>query len=156
MGLLDNKSPKSMSIEDCVKEDRISSELWAWSEGIEKWGKRVFIVILIVGLISAIVEGWLGASVTANTSVTAKMHGTTLNDVFGSVGAFLGAFFLQAIQYGFYALIEYFVYHLSSILVGALAGIYDNTRKTSLLTEYKIRKEESSSASVPNTNPEKQ
>ncbi len=147
MGLLDNKSPKSMSIEDCVKEDRISSELWAWSEGIEKWGKRVFIVILIYGLIASIVEGCLGASVTAD------MYDKTFID---AVGAFLGAFLLQAIQYGFYALIEYFTYHFASILVGALAGIYDNTRKTSLLTEYKIRKEESDSASVPTANPEKQ
>lgn len=143
MGLLDNKSPKSMSVEDCVKEDHISSELWTWSERIEKWGKILFYAILIFGLIISIVESWQGAKALA-------VHDEV------DMGFFFQAFLVEAITYVFYAFIEYVAYHTLSILIGALAGIYENTRKTALLTEYKIRKDESRPVGVTPANSEKQ
>lgn len=141
MALLDDRSPKS--IEDCVKEDSISSQLWAWSERIEKWGKFLFYAILIFGLIVSIVESWQGATDLA-------FHDEV------DIGLFFKLFFIEAIAYAFYAFIEYLAYQTLSVLIGALAGIYENTRKTALLTELRMRNEKSSSGSAPTANPGKQ
>lgn len=41
-------------MEDCIKPDSVSSSLWGWCEWLEKWGKILFWVLIIGGLILSI------------------------------------------------------------------------------------------------------
>ncbi|HNX13751.1 MAG TPA: zinc ribbon domain-containing protein [Oscillospiraceae bacterium] len=114
------------TIDDCVKPDKLTQNLVFWSERLEKWGKILFWIIIIFGIIKSIVDSFV-------------VVGT---DYFGDPKTEFQVLvlFTGLITYGMAAFIEYLIYHALSLLIGALGSIVKHTRATALLTEFEIRK----------------
>lgn len=106
------------TIDECLQIDSVSKELWYWAEWFEKWGKAVFVLMIIGGLISSVII-------------------SNMDDDFN-----LSVFIINLSKNALYAFIEYVAYHTLSVLTGAVATITQNTRVTAKLAEYRTRKEE--------------
>lgn len=115
---------QAKSIEECVKMDSVSEELWNWSANCEHLGKILFFGLIIWGIISSVV-----ASI-----------------IFDEYGDFekwnVMIFVTNIIRYGLYAYLEYLIYHTVALLLASWASITQNTRITARIAEYKARKAE--------------
>lgn len=132
------------SLEECSKKDSIANNLWSYTLNIEKWGKILFFLVLIFGLISSIAESWQAAQ-----QIGINYWGTEETEI--DWGIFFSGFFFSMLLYIWYAIIEYFVYHVVALLLGALAGIYQNTRQTAKIAEYQARIAGGSKVEEPKT-----
>ena len=112
------KKREKNQIDECLQIDSVSKELWYWAEWFEKWGKAVFVLMIIGGLISSVII-------------------SNMDDDFN-----LSVFIINLSKNALYAFIEYVAYHTLSVLTGAVATITQNTRVTAKLAEYRTRKEE--------------
>ena len=119
------KYKEARSIDECVKMDAVSEELWYWSANTERWGKILFYGFIIWGIISSII-----------VSLVFDEFGTEVKGWNGLL------FFSNLIEYALYAFIEYVTYHAIALLLASLATITQNTRVTAKLEEYKARKAE--------------
>jgi len=95
--------------DDCIKTDKVSSELWTLAEIIESWGKIIFIVLTVIGIILTI-------------TVTA-----TVADVIGESLAF-PAFLISIVIFELPAFFEYCIYHILALYTGANASVVQNTK----------------------------
>ena len=114
------KVPKSVS--SCLEQDNLSQALWQWAQNLENWGRIVCLILVIIGGIMTIYTGT-----------------STYDDLqYADNGGFLAfiAFVLAALQWGFYAFLEYCLYHALSLLLGALASIVQSNKITSDLAVY--------------------
>lgn len=112
-----------ISLEDSVKTDAVIRNLWSWSSSIESLGKFLFWAIIIIGVITAVTSSFYEVSSVYNYRTETKFD--------------WGMFFLQLVDTALYAFIEYCVYHVVALLIGALASITQNTRATARILEYK-------------------
>ena len=109
------------SIDDCVEIDVVSKELWEWAASTERWGKVLFIGLIIWGIISSIT-------------------GSFIYDEYAEIDGWnVLLFFTNIVQYAIYAYLEYIVYHAIALLLASLATITQNTRVTAKIAEYKVR-----------------
>ncbi len=95
--------------EDCIKSDKVSSELWTLAELIEVWGKIIFIVLAIVGIILTITITF------------------TVADTIDDALAF-PAFLISIVIFGLPAFLEYCIYHILALYTGANASVVQNTK----------------------------
>lgn len=111
------------SVDDCIKPDLVSTNLWEWCEWIEKWGKILFWVLLIGGLVlsisGSIVEKQVVVKEATRWSEAEKEIRTTFD---------FERFIPLLLDTILYAFLEYCVYHVIALLIGALASVVQNTR----------------------------
>lgn len=103
-GNLKKKIPKK--IDNILKADNVTSNLWIWSQRLETFGKILFALILIFGFIFAIIAA--DGKKDFDTEI----------------------FFTLLLETGLYAFIEYCAYHVLALLIGALASIVQHTKIT--------------------------
>lgn len=110
------------SVSECLKQDKLSQALWQWAQNLENYGRIILIVLVICGCIITI---WTGMS---------TYSGLRYDDSRG-MATFL-AVAVTALQWAFFAFLEYCVYHALSLLMGALASIVQSNKITSDLALY--------------------
>lgn len=120
------KVPKTLN--DCIKPDGVSSNLWIWAERLEKWGSSLFVLIIIFGIIN-----------TISTGVTTYQEIDILGDEDAATRATVFAVSTSLFTYALYACLEYFAYHAIALLIGALASIVQNTNVSANLALYSIK-----------------
>lgn len=102
------------SANNCLNEDSVSSNLWAWAGRIETIGKIFFFLIIGFGIYSSIQS--------ANQEVLINYYPYTKKDF--NVELFIG----NILRYVWYAVIELVSFHTGALLVGTAANISHNTR----------------------------
>ncbi len=90
---------------------------------LETLGKILFVAIIVIGVITAITSSFY-----EDISIYSYRTETKFD---------WGMFFLQLMDTALTAFIEYCVYHVVALLIGALASITQNTRATARILEYK-------------------
>ena len=109
------------SLKECYESDTLSQTLWKWSDWLKIWGRRVFLLLIVVGA------------------------AFTLSDVIDPVG-FYGSPFLVLIRnilgWGLYAFLEFCAYNILSFLLSALASVVENTKITANVALYNAAKKE--------------
>jgi len=125
------KIPKN--IEECIKQDLVSKNLWEWCKKLEKWGKILFWVLIIGGLFLSINSSIIEEEIIVSSWVgeTTEIRETFSFEIFIPL-------FLNSILYAF---IEYWIYHIITILIGALASIVQNTTINSNIALYNAAKD---------------
>lgn len=134
------------SIDDCLKPDGITNNLWIWAERLERFGKILFWFIIIFGFIVAIPTSTV-------VEETVNVFDRVVSETKFSVVLFL----TNLGQTALYAFIEYCAYHMLALLISALANITQNTKTTAKLTEYMARKTtkvEAEEDNADNTSPD--
>jgi len=116
LGNQEKKIPKNM--DDCIKPDYVSTNLWCWCEWIEKWGKIVFWVLIVAEII---------------LSLEASIEHKKID---------IEIFIPSLLEAALYAFLEYCAYHVLALLVGALASIVQNTKITANISLYTSAKNE--------------
>lgn len=124
------------TFKDCYKTDSISNDLWHWCENLERWGKILFILIIVGGLILAITDSITEKEVVIREATSWRDAETEIKKSFDT-----NAFIYVALETTFYAIIEYIMYHIIALLIGALATIVQSTRITANVALYKFATE---------------
>ena len=108
-GMFSEKNTKQIpkTLDDCIRENTVVSELRVWVERIEKWGIILLTILIIVGVVSTIIEAVSVAEINEDM-------------VFPTIVSSL-------ITWGFYAAIEYFAFQFFALLISALATITQHT-----------------------------
>ena len=133
-GNTEKRIPKNM--EECIKPDSVSSNLWVWCERLEVLGKVLFWIIIVLGLFTAITTAISTDEIVSGSYYKYTERKTSFDIV---------VFITLIIEVLIYAFIEYCVYHVLALLIGALASIVQNTKVTANLALYNsIEKEEDS------------
>ena len=104
-GKSEKQIPKTLS--ECTSPDATASNLHYWSEKLENWGQILFVILIIIGIISTIVD-------------TVNMADIDEDMAFATC-------ITSAITWALYAFIEYCAYHVLALLISALASITQNT-----------------------------
>lgn len=124
-----SKIPNSLS--ECIEKDKYAEELLEWSKRIKKFGKVLFIILIILGIISSIVG--------CRVEVPYEAY-------YGEIGYKLEAnpslFISSIVIWSLYVFIEYCTYHVISLLLGSLSTIVQNTKISALVSLYEANKEE--------------
>ena len=110
--------PKTLS--ECTRSDATVDNLHAWAERLENWGAIFFVVLIIVGIISTVVETIQVADVNEDMAFS--------------------TFLTSAITWGVYAFIEYCAFHVLALLISALACITQNTMISADVALYEAAK----------------
>lgn len=120
-------------LDDCIKPDNVSTNLWTWCERLENWGKILFIIILICGIIATIstaVETYqLFDEFSGYSERMLLEYGIELPSLFESIC-------LSLLRWALYAFLEYCAYHVLALLIGALATITQNSAITANIALY--------------------
>lgn len=126
-------APKTF--DECIRINAVSENLWTWSERLEHWGKILFFILIIVGIIAtyttAIETQQLLDEVYNQVSpLELAKAGIEIPSVFDIVVDNL-------LKWGLYAFLEYCSYHVLALLIGALASITQNTIISANVALYK-------------------
>lgn len=133
-GNREKQIPKTF--EDCYKTDSVSKELWHWCEQIEKWGLILFIIVIVVGLIFSIDTSIVEKEVIVKEATSWRDAETEIKTVFEFEN-----FLISLLYVAISALLEYVIYHVIALLIGALATIVQSTRITANVSLYKYATE---------------
>lgn len=98
------------ALEECTNTGKISSNLYHYALQLEKWGKRLFVILIVVGIIFTVVET------------------VSLIDV--NEELIIPTLISSLLSWSIYAVIEFFAYHILAMLIRALASITENTMIT--------------------------
>ena len=113
--------PKNLS--ECTKTNATVANLHNWSEWLEKWGKIIFWVIVIIGAVVSVVE----AVDTHEFRSEYRYELEELERLGTPVPTVAEVFISNILTWGFYAFLEYCAYHVLALLISALASITQNT-----------------------------
>ena len=105
------------SLEECYERDSTTISLWNWKGRMETIGKVLFCIIIIGGIVLAIIS-----------SITVTNYGTYYQ--YTSTSFSFGTFLAAIISAGLWAIVEYILYHIFALLLGAMSNIVHNTRVT--------------------------
>lgn len=133
--------PTCTTVDECVQNDKLSNNLWTWAHRLETLGMALFVFLLVYGIYAA-VQG-------ATVEVVKGTYYQRVETEFDFM-----AFLVGLINWALYAFIEYCLYHVVALLIGALAGIYQNTKAAARLQEYHIRKGEGTLEAGKRSSPE--
>lgn len=133
-GNREKQVPKTFK--DCYKTDSVSNDLWHWCEGLERWGKILFVLIIVVGLILAITGSITEKEVVIREATSWREAETELKTVFD-----FEKFIFSLLYTALSALLEYVIYHIIALFIGALATIVQSTRITANISLYKYATE---------------
>jgi len=134
-GNQEKKIPKSFK--DCYKTDGITQNLWLWCERLEKWGKILFWVLIVGGLILSISTSIVEKEVVVEEATYWSEAETELRKTFD-----FEIFIPLLLETALYAFLEYCAYHILALLVGSLATIVQHTKITANITLYNSAKAE--------------
>lgn len=112
-GKSEKQIPKTLS--ECTSPDATASNLHIWSERLERLGKILFWLLIILGTLFAILSSVETVEVPGYYYSKSK---TTFH---------FEIFLSSMLQIGIYAFIEYCAYHVLALLISALACITQNT-----------------------------
>ncbi len=129
-GYTQKEIPKNM--EDCIKPDSVSSSLWGWCERLEKWGKILFWVLIIGGLILSISTSIVEKEVVVEEATYWSEAETEIRKTFD-----LEIFIPLLLETALYAFLEYCAYHIFALLIGTLASIVQNTKISANIALYR-------------------
>ena len=118
--------PKSLA--ECHQPDATATNLHFWAERLERWGQRLFIVLIIAGIISTVLDTM--AMIDVNDDMV------------------LSVFITSAITWALYAFIEYCTYHVLALLISALASITQSTIISANVALYEAAKNDPTPAPV--------
>lgn len=121
--------PTCTTVDECVQKDKLSNNLWIWAHRLETLGMVLFVFLLGYGIYAA-----------AQGAMVEVVEGAYYPRVETKFDFLI--FLVGLINWILYAFIEYCLYHVVALLIGALAGIYQNTKVAARLQEYHIRKAE--------------
>ena len=139
----DKNVPKTLK--DCYKTDSITENLWSWCIRLENWGKILFWILIVGGLILAITSSIVEKEVVIKEATMWSSAETELRKTFD-----FGIFFSLAIDTALYAFLEYCAYHIIALLVGSLARIVQNTKVAADVAIYNAAKEEKDDSTPEN------
>lgn len=120
------KVPKTLN--ECIKPDGVSMNLWSWAERLEKWGSVLFKLIIVYGIIN-----------TIYSCVTAYQETVIWGEEDIAILAVFFAILKGSFIYTLYAFLEYCAYHAIALLLGALASIVQNTNISANLALYSTK-----------------
>lgn len=106
------------TLEECSQPDDTAFNLHFWAERLEAWGKFLFILIIIVGIIA-----------TINLAIDTDEDNVAMICV------------TSAITWAFWAFIEYCSYHILALIIYALGSITENTNIAANVALYTAAKE---------------
>lgn len=129
-GNREKEIPKTFK--DCYKTDNVTNNLWIWCERLENWGKTLFWILIIGGIILSIVTSITTETVVKGTYYTYTDTETTFNFI-----TFITALAVTALS----AFLEYILYHTIALLIGSLATIVQSTKITANINLYKYAKD---------------
>lgn len=118
------KEQTCATVEECTRRDKVADNLWAWADRLESLGVVLCLLLLVGGLIVSWQSAQAAVRVTS-WGVKAEFD--------------WGTFLWSLVSWMLYAFIGYCSCHSLALLVGALAGIYQNTKTTARLQEYQLR-----------------
>ena len=126
-------APKTF--DECIRIDAVSENLWTWSERLERLGKILFFILIIVGIIATCAtaietQELLDEIYNYSSRVELAKAGIEVPSVFDVVVSSLW-------KWGLYAFLEYCAYHILALLIGALASITQNTIISANIALYK-------------------
>lgn len=127
--------PTCTTVDECVQNDKLSNNLWTWAHRLETLGMVLFVFLLVYGIYAAVQGAMVGV---------VHYQWVGLKTEFDFM-----VFLVGLIDWAIYAFIEYCLYHVVALLIGALAGIYQNTKATARLQEYQLRNLIAQEASSP-------
>ena len=142
-GHIKKQIPKNM--EDCIKPDSVSTNLWVWCERLEKLGKFLFWILLIGGLILSISSSIVEKEVIVREATYWSDAETEVRTTFD-----FELFISLLLDTVLYAFLEYCAYHIIALLIGALASIVQNAEISANVALYNLRFEENINAKNPN------
>ena len=107
--MFSNKGQKRIprNLYECVQPDATVTDLHAWAERIKRWGRALFTLLIVVGILFTVII----------TIVAGNVDG----------GAAFMAFAISSVSWGISAFVEYLAYHAIALLISALASITQNT-----------------------------
>ena len=120
------KVPKTLN--ECIKPDGVSSNLWILAERLEKWGSILLSLIIVFGIINTI---FTGVSTYHEIDYNRNGDGAARETVF----AVITSLFTCAIL----AFLEYCAYRAVALLIGSLASIVQNTNISANLALYSVK-----------------
>ena len=122
--MFSNKDRKYIprTLADCIQPDGTVIHLHGWAERIESWGKTLFGILIVIGILITIVATIVAARVGDGMGFT--------------------VFIISAISWGISAFIEYLAYHAIALLISALASITQNTAISANVALYEASKDE--------------
>ncbi len=137
----EKKIPKSFK--DCYKTDGITQNLWLWCERLEKWGKILFWILIVIGIVDTIIAGinahqlieQIGAETVEEIREASAEMGIEIPTVFEVLVTNL-------LSWTLYSFLEYCTYHILALLVSSLATIVQHTKITANITLYNSAKAE--------------
>lgn len=134
-GNQEKKIPKNFK--ECYKTDSITQNLWLWCERLEKWGKILFWILLIGGLILSIRSSIVEKEVVVREATYWSDAKTEVRTTFD-----FELFIPLLLDTALYAFLEYCAYHIIALLIGSLASIVQNTKITANIALYNSAKAE--------------
>ncbi len=140
-GNQEKKIPKDFK--ECYKTDSITKNLWLWCERLEKWGKILFWILIIIGVTDTIIAGinahelieQIGAETVEEIREASAEMGIEIPTVFE-------ALVNNLLSWTLYSFLEFCAYHILALLVGSLATIVQHTKITANLSLYNSAKAE--------------
>ena len=139
-GNTEKRIPKSFK--ECYETDGITQNLWQWCERLEKWGLALCFILGIIGIISIISEGVQTARLIDELGIDMAEVRAAAAELGIEVKSVSEVVVDGILRWSFYCFIEYCVYHVLALLVGALASIVQHTRITANITLYTAAKAE--------------
>lgn len=138
-GNVEKKIPRDLK--SCYKTDNVTRNLWVWCERLEKWGKILFWVLIVIGIIDTIIAGVeahqfiqeIGAETIEEIREASAELGIEIPTVFE-------ALVNNILIWTLYAFLEYCAYHVLALLIGSLATIVQHTKITANITLYNSAK----------------
>ncbi len=119
--------PKNLS--ECTKTNATVSNLHRWSERLEKWGKILFWIIVVLGIFVTIAE-------MIETQKLRQAY-RDMMEQYIELPSEWEVFFNKLLTWAFYAFFEYCAYHVLALLISALASITQNTIISANVALYK-------------------
>ena len=133
--------PKNLS--ECMKTNATVSNLHRWSERLEKWGKLIFWIIVILGIFVTIAE-------MIETQELRQAY-RDMMEQYIELPSEWEVFFNKLLTWAFYAFLEYCAYHVLALLISALASITQNTIITANVSLFKASGGSAASETAPQT-----
>ena len=130
------ESVKKVDLDKCFRPDNVTYNLWGWAEHLERLGKIIVVGTIVVGVI-----------VAAYTTYQISSDSFYMQSYYSYYPSFDSAsynaakvtnFIVTLLGFILGGVAEYIVCHSIALILGAYAGISQNTRATALMTKLYI------------------
>lgn len=109
------------SLKECTKIDPVSNNLWVWATRLENLGKILFFILIFIGILFTLFEG------VSTYELLEELDDRGYDRAeLAEMGMDVSVFTVvvtSILKWGFFAFLEYCIYHVFALLVGALATL---------------------------------